>query len=49
MTPGQIAFQAWAEAHGNPASFPAWEQIPDVVKQKWEAVAEAVLMRVDTP
>ena len=39
----QIAWLAWCDAHGNPASFRQWETLPEVVQAKWKAVADAVL------
>jgi hypothetical protein len=42
-TAGQVACQAWADAHGNPISFKTWENMPQAVRDKWEEVARAVL------
>jgi hypothetical protein len=41
-TPGQIACQAWADAHGNPVSFRTWDTLPEQVREKWEKTAAAV-------
>ena len=44
-TPGQITCQAWADANGNPVSFRTWDTLPELVREKWEKTAAAVLAR----
>jgi hypothetical protein len=39
---GQIAYEAWSAAHGNPSSFPTWDQLPGIIHEKWELTARPV-------
>ena len=39
VTAGQIAYEAYMKAWGNPSR---WNEINEAVKEKWEAVAQAV-------
>jgi hypothetical protein len=48
-TPGQVACQAWADAHGNPVSFRTWGTLPGQVREAWEKTAAAVLAATHEP
>jgi hypothetical protein len=48
QTAGQVAQAAWNQAHGNPTSFPTWDQLSPVVRAKWEYVADALIRELLT-